>query len=112
LARPAAPRASNPKKALGSFHASRFSRRHPSGSHRAFRHSRGDLHRPIIANVVAQILLSATTFVVVCLCVNELRWPPADIGLSPPNWGTPLLAIALDLSGIVAPRLRGRASFR
>lgn len=51
--------------------------------------------RPIIANVVAQILLSATTFVVVCLCVNVLRWPPADIGLSPPNWRTPLLAIAL-----------------
>lgn len=49
--------------------------------------------RPIVANVVAQIFLSATTIIAVFLCVSELRRPLADIGLSLPNWRTPLVAI-------------------
>ena len=55
---------------------------------------------PNLANVGARVLLAAITAAAIFLCLGRLQMPLAGIGLSPPTWRTPLLALALAASFI------------
>jgi membrane protease YdiL (CAAX protease family) len=63
---------------------------------------RGWRRRPLAANVTAQILIAATTVATIFLTVWGLRSSLASIGLSMPDWHSPLLAVVLAVPFILA----------